>query len=352
MKFDLNKIVRKSLKGIRPYSTARDDFKGTASVYLDANENPFDTSYNRYPDPQQQPLKAAIANIKGVTPEKIILGNGSDEVIDLLFRAFCEPATDNVIIPQPTYGMYSVYANVNDVSTKSPSLTETFDLDVDLIIKDIDANTKLVFLCSPNNPSGNLLTEEKVKLILKSFNGLVVVDEAYIDFAKTDGFLPFLDQYPNLVVVQTLSKAWGLAGLRLGIGFASEEIIQVLSQIKPPYNISSVAQKIALEALGNSEAKEKWVTTLMTQREILTTKLLAFSFIKKVYRSDANFLLVKVDDAAHCYSYLTKRGIIVRDRSSSRHCDNCLRISVGTPDENKILIDTLTEYEKSTVYRS
>ena len=350
MKFDLNKIKRKSLDGIKPYSTARDEYKGDASVFLDANENPFNTEYNRYPDPSQLELKATIAELNQVEPNQIILGNGSDEIIDLLFRAFCEPGINNVIIPQPTYGMYSVSAAVNNVEVKHPSLDQNFQLDLATTFKSIDPNTRIIFLCSPNNPSGNLLQEENIFQLLGSFNGIIVVDEAYIDFASSDGFLPSLSEYPNLVVMQTFSKAWGLAGLRLGVGFASKEIIQLLNTIKPPYNINSVTQNIALATIQNEAQKIEQVSSIIIERELMSKKLSQFSFVRKIYPSDANFLLVKVSNAQSCYDYLLSRGIIVRNRSSVIHCDSCLRITIGTEKENEILIEMLKAYEESIIY--
>lgn len=350
MKFDLNKVKRKSLDGIKPYSTARDEFKGDASVFLDANENPFNTEYNRYPDPSQEKLKATIAELNQVEPNQIILGNGSDEIIDLLFRAFCEPGVSNVIIPQPTYGMYSVSAAVNNIEVKQPSLDQNFQLDVAAVFKSIDPNTKLIFLCSPNNPSGNLLQEENVIQLLGSFNGIIVVDEAYIDFASSDGFLPSLSECPNLVVMQTFSKAWGLAGLRLGVGFASKEIVQLLNTIKPPYNINSVTQNIALATIQNEAQKIEQVSSIIIERELMSKKLSQFSFVRKIYPSDANFLLVKVINAQSCYDYLLSKGIIVRNRSSVIHCENCLRITIGTEKENEILIEMLKAYEESIIY--
>lgn len=350
MTFEINNIVRQCIKALNPYSTARDEFIGVASVYLDANENPFDSEFNRYPDPKQVRLKDAIARLKAVNSEQIILGNGSDEVIDLLIRAFCEPTIDNVIIPQPTYGMYSVCAAINNVEIRQPLLNSNFDLDINAINNHVDKQTKIIFLCSPNNPSGNLLDVEKIKSLLKSFHGLVVVDEAYIDFANTESLLHQLNDIPNLVVLQTFSKAWGLAGLRLGVGYASAEIIQILNKIKPPYNISSITQKATLEALTNATQKEEWVTLIQQKRKELENNLSQFSFVKKVFPSQTNFLLVQMDNSIQCYNYLMSRQIIVRNRSSATLCDNCLRITVGTPLENKTLINALKGYEKSIVY--
>lgn len=350
MKFELDKITRKSLAKVKPYSTARDEFKGVASVFLDANENPFPTDFNRYPDPNQEKLKLALTKLKGVNANQILLGNGSDEVIDLLFRAFCEPGVDNVIIPQPTYGMYSVCATINDIEIRQPQLSREFELELASINQNIDSHTKLIFLCSPNNPSGNLLSQKDILLLLDSFNGLIVVDEAYIDFSGSSGFLPQLNKYVNLVVLQTFSKAWGLAGLRLGVGYASPEVTALLQKIKPPYNINSLTQIIALAALENASTKNEQVEGIIEQRKFINEKLGQFSFVSKVFPSDANFILTQVNDAQACYDYLLQQGIIVRNRSSVVKCDNCLRITIGTKEENIKLIDALTKYEKSIVY--
>lgn len=340
--FDLEKIVRKNVLNLKPYSSARDEFQGQASVYLDANENPFETGYNRYPDPHQIELKKKLGIIKKINFENIFLGNGSDEPIDLLFRAFCEPGIDNVVIPQPTYGMYTVSANINNAAIKSINLTNQFDVDVDQTLTTCNETTKLIFLCSPNNPSGNLLTQSRIEKILTEFKGLVIVDEAYIDFTDYDGFVPLLNRYPNLVVLQTLSKAWGLAAIRLGICFASKEIIQVLNKIKPPYNISIVSQEIASKALDKEDQKNKWVKEIITERAWLQVELRKLYRVIEVFPSDANFILVKMTEAASVYQKLVERGVIVRDRSNVILCDNCLRITVGTPKENQILIRELS----------
>lgn len=350
MKFELDKIARKSLAKVKPYSTARDEFKGVASVFLDANENPFPTDFNRYPDPNQEKIKTALATLKDVNVDQILLGNGSDEVIDLLFRVFCEPGVDNVIIPQPTYGMYSVCAAINDIEIRQPQLTSDFQLELSSIIKNVDTHTKLIFLCSPNNPSGNLLSQKDILQLLESFNGLIVVDEAYIDFSGSPGLLPQLNKYTNLVVLQTFSKAWGLAGLRLGVGYASPEVTALLLKIKPPYNVNSLTQIIALAALENVAVKNEQVESIIQERNYLMEKLNQFSFVSKVFPSDANFILTQVNDAQLCYDYLLELGIIVRNRSSVVKCDNCLRITIGTKEENTKLIDALTQYEKSIVY--
>lgn len=338
MKFDLDSLIRANVRQLKPYSSARDDFKGDASVFLDANENPFPTEYNRYPDPHQKKLKQKIASIKNINQEQIFLGNGSDEPIDLLIRAFCEPGRDNVLIPQPTYGMYTVSAEVNAVAIKTIPLTPEFDIDLELTKNTWDANTKLVFLCSPNNPSGNLLDFDKVQIILKEFHGIVIVDEAYIDFTNYDGFVPILNSFPNLVILQTLSKAWGLASLRLGTCFASIEIIAVLNKIKPPYNINGITQQIVLKSLEEIEQKNKWVAEIIDAREFVENELVKIPAVQTVYPSQANFILIKIANSKSVYQSLITKGIVVRDRSNVLLCDDCLRITIGTPEENKMLI--------------
>jgi len=339
--FNLENLVRKNVLKLKPYSSARDDFQGAASVYLDANENPYTSKFNRYPDPHQSKLKQKISKIKNIPTSQIFLGNGSDEPIDLLIRAFCEPEIDNVLIPQPTYGMYSVSAEINNVKIKPVKLTPDFDLDVESIKAAWDDHTKIIFFCSPNNPSGNLLSFEKVKHIISKFAGLVIVDEAYIDFTNYEGFVPWLNKYPNLVILQTLSKAWGLAAIRLGMCFASEEIVSVLNKIKPPYNISLLSQEAAEAALANESLKNDWVAEILLERGKLIQQLRAVKIVKNIYPSDANFVLVKVENAKSVYSKLVTQGIILRDRSSVILCDDCLRITVGTPEENKLLLKEL-----------
>jgi len=341
--FELEKIVRKNVLKLKPYSSARDEFKGNASVYLDANENPFASNFNRYPDPHQLKLKEKLSTIKKIPVDQIFLGNGSDEPIDLLIRAFCEPGIDNVLIPQPTYGMYTVSAEINNVEIKNIKLNENFDIDIHSLSEAWDNNTKLIFLCSPNNPSGNLLDPEKIKSVLTQFNGIVVVDEAYIDFTNYPGFVPLLETYPNLVVLQTLSKAWGLAAIRLGMCFASEELIAILNKIKPPYNISILSQQTALEELHFEVRKNRWVSEIISEREKLKEGLSKIDSVKKVYPSDANFLLVKITNARSVYEALVKKGIIVRDRSNVILCDDCLRITMGTQQENQILLNELKQ---------
>jgi histidinol-phosphate aminotransferase len=328
---------------LKPYSSARDEYQGTASIYLDANENPNPSHYNRYPDPHQIRLKEKISVIKKIPVNQIFLGNGSDEPIDLLIRAFCEPGIDKVLIPQPTYGMYTVSAEINNVDFKTIPLTAEFDINLNALREAWDDHTKLIFLCSPNNPSGNLLDPEKIKAVLDQFDGIVIVDEAYIDFTNYPGFVPLLKTYPNLVVLQTLSKAWGLAAIRVGMCFASAEIIAVLNKIKPPYNISIVSQQIALEELHFEVRKNRWVLELISEREKLRQGLIKIDSVQKVYPSDANFLLVKITNARDFYAALVKKGIIVRDRSNVILCNDCLRITIGTQQENQILLNELKQ---------
>lgn len=338
---NIQSLVRSNILRVKPYTSARDEYTGSANVFIDANENPFPVRYNRYPDPHQRSLKQKISELKRTSPESIFVGNGSDEAIDLIYRAFCEPGRDNVIIPGPTYGMYAVSASVNDIHVKSVSLTPAFDLDTNAIVDAIDPNTKIIWLCSPNNPSGNLLTRDRIVRLLHDFSGLVVVDEAYVDFAGERSLIEELKNYQNLVVLQTLSKAWGMAALRVGIGIADPEIIDVLNRIKPPYNINQFSQELALEQLDQGEQQQAWVDTLLKERKMLTEQLNNLPHVKKVFPSHANFLLVRFDEAKKVYEYLVRKGIIVRDRSQIRGCEGCLRITVGTPEENNLLINSL-----------
>ena len=348
MNFDLNEIIRENIKKLVPYSSARDEFRGEATVFLDANENslgsPLTQWYNRYPDPLQMKLKTSISSIKGIKPENMLLGNGSDECIDLLFRAFCDPGTDNIIICPPTYGMYEVSANINNVLVKKIPLLENFQLDIQTIAEAIDGNTKMIFICSPNNPSGNAIERKDIEIILNNYYGLVVIDEAYINFSKYRSFIPELKEYSNLVVLQTFSKAWGLAAIRLGMCFASENIIAVLNKIKPPYNISGPVQDIALKAIENIDQVNAMIKEIVKERNVLAKELSTLPVVEFIYPSDANFLLVKLKDANGAYSFLVDRGIIVRNRSNIILCENCLRITVGTPAENMNLIEALKNY--------
>lgn len=347
--FELSKILRENIKNLVPYSSARDEFQGEASIFLDANENsygsPLDAAYNRYPDPLQGALKKRISEIKGVPPRNIFLGNGSDEAIDILFRAFCRPGIDNVIIVPPTYGMYEVSANINDVAVKKIPLTPDFQLDLEGIAEAIDTNTKLIFICSPNNPTGNSMNREDVETIIANFNGLVVVDEAYINYSRQKTFIQELTEYANLVVLQTLSKAWGLAGLRLGMAFASEEIIEVFNKVKPPYNVNEASQELALKALQNVEQVNTWIRQTVAEREKLVAELAQLPAITRIYPSDANFVLVQTTDPSGIYQHLVSQGIIVRDRSKVVLCEGCLRITIGTPEENQVLIKAVKEFK-------
>ncbi len=339
----INNLLRKNIKTLLPYSSARDEFTGEAMVFLDANENPFNAPYNRYPDPLQKELKEKVAELKSVSSKNIFLGNGSDEPIDLLIRAFCEPGTDNIVTINPTYGMYQVAADICGVELKKVSLTENFELNSTTLLNATDKNTKLIFLCSPNNPTGNSLEHSAIIKTVETFNGIVILDEAYTDFAPGKSLLGELAKYPNLVILQTFSKAWGMAGIRLGMAFASSEIIAVLNKIKYPYNLNILTQQKALELLENKETVEKWIKLLIAERKKMTGLLKDFPFVVKIYPSDANFLLIKMHDAKGIYDYLVEKGIIVRDRSSVHLCDDSLRITIGTPEENEKLLNALNE---------
>lgn len=345
MSFNLNNITRENVKGLKPYSSARDEYisDGSEMVFLDANENPFENGVNRYPDPQQRSLKAVLANQKGVTNENILLGNGSDEVLDLLFRAFCEPKEDNVISLPPTYGMYKVLSGINNIENREVLLTDDFQPNVQAILKTIDSNSKLLFICSPNNPTGNSLSEENITKLLNSFNGLVVIDEAYIDFSPNESWVSRLSDFPNLIVTQTLSKAYGMAGIRLGICIASKKIISVLNKIKPPYNVNGLTQLKALERVLAAKSVTEEVANILTERSKLMKALKGVSFVDVIYPTDANFILVKVDDANKRYTQLLEKGIVIRNRSTQPLCKNTLRFTVGTPEENKKLIEVLKD---------
>ena len=340
---NLNKLVRPAVKAMKSYSSARDEFESQDKdlVFLDANENPFPNGLNRYPDPQQMQLKNKLAALKGLRPSQILCGNGSDEVLDLIFRAFCEPNEDGIITLTPTYGMYAVLANLNGIQQQCVSLTADFQIDVPAVLNAIRPNSKLLFICSPNNPSGNVMSRTAIKEILKAFKGLVVIDEAYIDFTDTESWLEDLSEHPNLVVTQTLSKAYGLAGIRLGICYATEEIIAVLNKIKPPYNINSLTQKAAISAISQRENTKQQLKTILDQRTKLIREFKKIAWIEKLYPTDANFILIRVDNANLRYEQLKNKGIIVRNRTREDGCINCLRITVGTAEENKRLINTL-----------
>ena len=350
MNFSVQNLLRENIRNLTPYSSARDEFTGVAQVSLDANENslgsPLTKWYNRYPDPYQHRLKEEISKIKNIAPSHIFLGNGSDECIDVLFRCFCTPAKDNIIICPPTYGMYEVSANINDVAIRKAPLLPGFQLDLVHIETLVDEHTKLIWICSPNNPTGNSMHREDIETVLNNFNGLVVIDEAYINFSRHKSFIQELNDYPNLVVLQTFSKAWGLAGLRLGLAFASPEIIGIMNKVKPPYNISEATQELALKALQNVDQVNDMIYELVNMREALKAVLESLPAVEKVHPSDANFLLVKTTDAKRAYQFLLSKGIVVRDRSNVLLCDDCLRITIGTEKENTKLVDALIEYSE------
>jgi histidinol-phosphate aminotransferase len=349
MNFDLNILVRENVKRVTPYSSARDEFSGEAKIFLDANENslgsPLTKWYNRYPDPYQKEVKEALSRIKTIPAENIFLGNGSDECIDLLYRCFCEPGKDNVIICPPTYGMYEVSAAINDVAVKKVTLLENFQLNMEEIEEVIDERTKIIWICSPNNPTGNSIAYQDIEVLLNNFTGLIVVDEAYINFSKQRSLIKEVKEYPNLVVMQTLSKAWGLAALRLGMLITSAAIVDWLNKIKPPYNINQATQEIALKALNEVEQVNEMIRQIVIMRDELAKALLQLPIVKKIYPSDANFLLVKVDNAVAVYEHLLADSIVVRDRSKVKLCEGCLRITVGTGDENNKLLNSLKTYK-------
>ena len=343
MNFNLDKIIRENVKGLSPYSSARDEYvsDGSTMVFLDANENPFENGVNRYPDPQQRSLKAILAKQKGIKEENILLGNGSDEVLDLLFRAFCEPKEDNVITLPPTYGMYKVLSGINMVENREVLLTEAFQPDVSAIKESIDGNTKLLFICSPNNPTGNSFSTNNIEELLKSFAGLVVIDEAYIDFSSEESWASKLVEYPNLIVTQTLSKAYGMAGIRLGICLASAEIIAVINKIKPPYNVNQLTQERAIQRVSDIKSVQTEVAIILEERDKLNKSLETVSFVSKIYPTDANFILAKVDNATLRYNQLLAKGVVVRNRTTQPLCENTLRFTVGTSEENNIVITAL-----------
>ncbi|SHG76438.1 histidinol-phosphate aminotransferase [Flavobacterium fluvii] len=344
MNFDINNLVRENVKSMKPYSSARDEFEDfdTADmIFLDANENPFQNGVNRYPDPQQSNVKVVLAKQKNVNPNQILLGNGSDEVLDLIFRAFCEPKIDNIISLPPTYGMYGVLANINAVENREVLLSTDFQPQVEKILNTVDANTKIIFLCSPNNPTGNSFSDESVTQLLQNFKGLVVIDEAYIDFSDKESWLAKIDEYPNLVITQTLSKAYGLAGIRLGICYGSAAVISVLNKIKPPYNVNELTQLRALERLSDTEKIKSEIASIIAQREELLKVLVDVKFVEKIYPTEANFILIKVDDANKRYDELIAKGIVIRNRTTQPLCENTLRLTIGTKEENKKLIEAL-----------
>jgi len=343
MIFSIENITRKNVRTLQPYSSARDEYasNGSEMVFLDANENPFENGVNRYPDPQQRSLKAVLADQKGIDVANILLGNGSDEVLDLLFRAFCEPREDNIITLPPTYGMYKVLSGINVIENREVLLNDDFEPDVDTILQAVDSNSKILFICSPNNPTGNSFSEENISKLLINFKGLVVIDEAYIDFSTNESWVSKLSKFPNLIVTQTLSKAYGLAGIRLGICIASNEIIAVLKKIKPPYNVNSLTQLKALERVLATKLVATEVENILDERSKLIQTLESITFVKTIYPTDANFVLAKVDDGNHRYIQLLQQKIVVRNRSTQARCENTLRFTVGTAEENIKLIEAL-----------
>jgi len=348
MSFSIEKLLRPHILGIKPYSSARDEYSGKDGVFLDANENPYGSltgePFNRYPDPYQLEIKEKLSFIKAVRPTQIFLGNGSDEAIDLLMRAFCVPGKDNIILLPPTYGMYEVSASINDIETKKVNLTEDYHLKTKEILAEVDSHTKIIFICSPNNPSGNKMNRQDIRTILEGFEGLVVVDEAYIDFSDEPSFTNELLEFPNLLVMQTFSKAWGMANLRIGMAFASEDIIRILNLIKPPYNISGLTQQKVLESLEQANKIQEVVQNVLKEKDRLSKALEKFPFVSHIYPSNANFILVKMTGAKKIYDHLINDLIIVRDRSKVVLCEDCLRISVGTNEENNALVKELEKY--------
>ena len=349
VKLDINILVRKNIRSLVPYSSARDEYKGEDAVFLDANENPFNTPLNRYPDPQQVKLKKRISAIKTVPAENIFLGNGSDEAIDLLIRAFCEPGTDNIISIKPTYGMYKVCSDINAVEFREVLLNEEYQADTKALLKLADRHSKLIFLCSPNNPTSNSLNQTDILFLIENFAGLVVVDEAYIDFSTVGSLVPEMKKHPNVIILQTFSKAWGMAGIRLGMAFAIKEIINILNHIKYPYNVNVLTQRMAWDHLENTRNKDTWIGLILEQREWLNKSLMQLSMVRKILPSDANFLMVKFDDPGRVFSFLLGKKIIVRDRSKVPLCEGFLRITIGSPEENELLIRALQQYAHSNV---
>ncbi len=341
MNFKLNNIIRANIKQLTAYSSAREDFTENAEVFLDANENPYNNGINRYPDPFQKDLKQQIFEIKKVKPSQLFLGNGSDEVLDIAIRVFCEPKQDNIIICPPTYGMYKVLADINNIETKEVLLNTDFSLNTDAIINSTDKNTKIIILCSPNNPTGNSIPSSEVELLLNKLNCIILVDEAYVDFSDKESAVKLIDKYPNLIVSQTLSKAYGMAGIRVGIALAQKQILDVFNKVKPPYNINVLSQEKALNTLLQEGLYQEKLARIFQQKTLLINALKENKFVEKVYQSDANFLLIRFNNAKKVYNFLAKEGVVVRDRSTQPLCDNCLRITIGTERETKILIEKL-----------
>ncbi len=350
---DIQNLVRENIKRLTPYSSARKEFTGTANIFLDANENsfgsPLETNYHRYPDPLQTAIKEKIAVWNDVRTDEIFIGNGSDEAIDLLFRIFCEPRKDNILICPPTYGMYKVSAEINDVAIKKVNLTEDFELDLEVIENTIDDNTKLLFICSPNNPTGNSLDRNAILKLAENFNGIVVIDEAYIHFSKEKSFVSEINSFKNIVVLQTFSKAWGLAGLRVGLAISNAENIELFNKVKPPYNVSEIAQDAVLEALENKETVENTIAKIISEREKLIENLSDLEIVTKIYPTDANFVLVKTVDADKIYQQLLDEKIVVRNRNNVEMCEGCLRFTIGKPEENLSLLKALRNYSQINI---
>lgn len=339
----IESLVRANIAALSPYSTARDEYQGELGVFLDANESPYENGYNRYPDPHQKSLKARLSQIKGVEAKNIFVGNGSDEAIDLMFRVFCEPAQDNAVAIAPSYGMYKVSAAINNVEMREVQLGEYFSLPIDALLAECDEHTKLMFICSPNNPTGNSFPRKDILRLAEEFEGMLIVDEAYIDFAEAESLKSEIERYPNIVVLQTMSKAWAMAGLRLGLALADSRVVEIMSQVKYPYNINKAALQIVEQLLD--EPIDDKVAEIVEQRGVVAEKLAQMPFVGKVYPSDANFVLTKVDDADAIYEHLIADGIIVRNRNRVRGCEGCLRITIGTKEENEKLIKSLERYE-------
>lgn len=350
MEVNVRELLRPHLRAFKSYSSARLEYTGADAVFLDANENSLGSAseggLNRYPDPIQFQVKEKISKVKSIAAEQVFVGNGSDEAIDLLYRAFCEPGVDNVIVCPPTYGMYETSAQLNNIQVREVSLTDDFQLQVDQVLATIDANTKMIFICNPNNPTGNLLDQSDITRLVENFKGIVIVDEAYIDFSPAESWISNLSKYSNVVVLQTLSKAWGMAGIRLGMAFGSKELVQILTAIKPPYNVSSLTQQAALTALGNKPLKEKMVQLILKQRDRLEEALPTFSYVQKIYPTATNFILVKVDDPNRLYQFLIKNNVIVRNRDTTHLCKGCVRITVGSEEENDELLKWMQEFDR------
>ncbi len=342
-------LARKNIQSLKPYSSARHEFEGKADIFLDANENPFNNGMNRYPDPFQEKVKARIEEVKGISPKNTFLGNGSDEAIDLLLRIYCEPGQDHIITLPPTYGMYQVSADINNVAVKKVNLTKDFQPDTKAILKAATSRSKILFICSPNNPTGNCIKRELIEALIQQFKGIVVIDEAYIDFASDESATAFIGKYPNVVVLQTFSKAWAMAGIRLGMAFASEEIIGLFNKVKPPYNVNTITQKAALVGMRGIDDFKKNLTKIIEERKQLEELLPEFSYVQKVYPSDANFLLVKVDQPNELYDFLVRKKIVVRNRSTVTLCEGCLRFTIGKPKENQLLLKALKKWAKKRI---